>query len=668
MILLLLLLLGTTRPTLPRVDRDANLAKIACPGNRKIPCFLAGDFRVNEQTALTTMHTIWMREHNRIAGQLRKINSHMSSDDIFFTAKNIVNAEIQKITYKNYLPLLLGSRFSRMVPAYRRYDPDVKPNIPNSFATAAFRYGHSQIQPFFERLDRNYKPIAAGPLNLVDSFFDTTHFINNGGTDPILRGLLSRNARQVDEFLNDILTNHLFAPSSSVPGMDLAALNIQRGRDHGLPKYLTWRQWARKTCGVESRFRNELTEVRLLQTYGSLNNVDLFVGGLAEAPLPGGIIGAVFGCIFANAFRALRDGDRFYYENRVGTGGSPPIFTPAQRQQIERTSLSRIVCDNSDITTIQSNAFLTNQRRRPCSSLPSVNLRAWITTSSGPSLPNICFLKFNSGSARRTAQYSSISRRMGSPRSHVSRRTARRMTTGCLSFQCPQGRTRTRITVLSNSRCPVQQNMNLKMSDYRRSNTQYRQFLDTSNIKSQNGIYTTMKSCTAGSTVAFTFCGGRRPDEEEVEILSDSEALQQQQQDIDTDIGEDELRRLFPDIPDILDSGGEKEDKNEELIALMETVLDNLKKESVPDSNAHEEYNTQEFDYEQGEMEENAQDEEALTTKVNSEELEDDNVAHVEYKPKKGFYEDSETMDEEEQADQKDTDINELENALRQLN
>ncbi len=152
-------------------------------------------------------------------------------------------------------------------------------------------------------------------IDLVDAFFNCTRLEESQGTDPLVRGLLEKNARKVDEFLNNILTTRLFADDADTPGLDLASLNVQRGRDHGLPNYLRWKDWAKRTCGIESKFRSELTKIRLLQTYGSLNDVDLFVGGLAEQAIPGGLVGATFACIFGQTFTAVRDGDRFYYEN-----------------------------------------------------------------------------------------------------------------------------------------------------------------------------------------------------------------------------------------------------------------------------------------------------------------------------------------------------------------
>ena len=270
-----------TRPLLPFADPSDNI--VLCPGEPA--CFLAGDLRVNKQAGLTVMHTLWVREHNRVAQFLRNNNPSLSGDAIFSIARDIITSEIQKITYHDFLPILLGDEFDDLIPAYNNYDSSVDPAVPNAFATAAYRYGHSQIQPMFARLDSSYQPSPEGPLPLVDAFFNISHVVNFG-TDSILRGLVTNNARQVDEFLNSILTNRLFAADADTPGMDLASLNIQRGRDHGLPQYLIWKQWAQLYCGVESEFRNELTDTRLLQNYGSLDNVDLFVGGLAERRSP----------------------------------------------------------------------------------------------------------------------------------------------------------------------------------------------------------------------------------------------------------------------------------------------------------------------------------------------------------------------------------------------
>ena len=354
-----------TQDSLP-VDTD-DIA--ACPNQQD--CFLAGDVRANEQISLSIMHTIWLREHNRIARELSRLNPHWDDERIFQEARRIVGALIQKITYIDYLPKVLGVEgFRLFIGPYLGYNPEINPGVPNSFATAAYRYGHSLIRPTFDRLGAGYSPIAQGPLNLVNAFFNPDQFRQSLGTDPILRGLVTVNSRRVDEFMNSVLTTRLFETDTSA-GMDLASLNIQRGRDHGLPPYPIWKNFCQRIFGITSYFENDLTLVRFLQTYGSLDTVDLWVGGLAEDRLPESLLGATFSCIFGITFANVRGGDRFYFEN-------PGVFTPQQLAEICRGTLSRVICDNSDgIRSIQPDAFLSNQTRGSCSLLPQVNLMAW---------------------------------------------------------------------------------------------------------------------------------------------------------------------------------------------------------------------------------------------------------------------------------------------------
>lgn len=366
------------KPLLPDAAKDSF---VACPPYTA-PCFLAGDIRVNEQAALTAMHTIWLREHNRIASYIS--DKGYPPGQVFDMTRKIVAAEIQKITYKDFLPILLGSIGSAaLIPKYEKYDPSVDPRIPNGFATAAYRFGHSMIQPFFERLDKNYTKYSGGPLPLVDAFFDTSH-VREHGTDPLIRGLLQGNAREVDEYLNSQLTHQLFAHPSDAPGMDLASLNIQRGRDHGLPSYLTWKEWAEKECnGIKGDFRHSSTLANFFSVYKKMANVDLFAGGLAEKPHADGLVGAVFACIISKTFTALRDGDRFFYENPV-TDSSSGGFTSTQIRELNKhVSLSRVICDNTGIEEIQINAFLAgdDDDRVLCTDILGMKLDVFIGQS-----------------------------------------------------------------------------------------------------------------------------------------------------------------------------------------------------------------------------------------------------------------------------------------------
>ena len=335
-------------------------------------CFQAGDVRVNEHVGLVTIQTLWIREHNRIATQFKTMNPFWSSEHVFQETRKLVGAILQKITYEDYLTKVLGqSTYDTVIRSYNGYNRMVDASIPNSFATAAYQFGGSLIQPIWSRfLSDEYENGVNNPLNLRASFFNRTAYLETG-TDPVLRGLVTQNSRRMDEFLNTVLTEQHFQVDSE-PGMDLASLNIQRGRDHGLAPYTIWKNFCQHTFPdlKMSDIKNKLTFTRFLHNYGSLENVDLWVGGLAEERLPYSLLGPTFACILGITFSNVRDGDRFYYEN-------DGVFTTEQRKEISNASLSRVICDNTEIQTIQPDAFLSDQKRVNCDTLPSVNLEVW---------------------------------------------------------------------------------------------------------------------------------------------------------------------------------------------------------------------------------------------------------------------------------------------------
>lgn len=337
-----------------------------------VPCFLAGDLRVNLQEALTTLHTIWFREHNTIAQKIRKLDSSLDADKVFEIARQIVIAELQKIAYEDYFPIIFGGVYKQLVPDYVKYNSSADPRTPNAYDAGAGRFGHSMVQFALERLDANYKPISAGNLLLSDAFFNTSS-LREYGADPLARGLVHSPSRVVDRFFTSTLTHQLFSDNSHSIGMDLISINIQRGRDHGIPPYVAWKLWAETTCGIVSTFGNDTAQDLLVEAYGSIENVDLYAGGVSEAPLGDGLLGATFACILAQTFTSVRDGDRFYYEN---------TFTADQINEIKtKATHSRVICDNTGIQNIQKNAFLAVKdasERVKCSDIPSLNLDLWV--------------------------------------------------------------------------------------------------------------------------------------------------------------------------------------------------------------------------------------------------------------------------------------------------
>jgi hypothetical protein len=308
--------------------------------------FVAGDVRANEQVALTAMHTLFMREHNRIARRLARERPELDDETIYQIVRRLVGAELQAITYREFLPLLLGPK---ALTPYRGYDSRRDARIMNEFSTAAFRFGHSLLSPVLRRLDRGGRTIALGDLPLQQAFF-APQVIVQTGISPLLRGLASQACQELDVFVVDDVRNFLFgAPGQG--GLDLPALNIQRGRDHGLPRYNDARRTMRLQPKSSFEEVSSSPEVRrrLASIYGSPDDIDLWIGGLAEDHVPGAMVGELFWTIIKDQFEALRDGDRFWYQR---------ILPAGQLFFVESTRLADVIHRNTNIRAeVGSDAF-----------------------------------------------------------------------------------------------------------------------------------------------------------------------------------------------------------------------------------------------------------------------------------------------------------------------
>ncbi|MDJ0848805.1 MAG: peroxidase family protein [Myxococcota bacterium] len=340
--------LATEGDLLPRNEKDLPNA-----GGPSPALFLAGDVRANEQVGLTAMHTLFVREHNLLAGRIARESPGLSGDEIYERARRLVGAEMQAITYREFLPALLGRD---ALEPYRGYRPEVDGRIANLFATAAFRLGHSMLSPTLLRLDARGREIPAGHLPLRDAFFAPEE-LRAHGIEPLLRGLARQVCQRVDVFVVDEVRNFLFDEDPADGGFDLAALNIQRGRDHGLPSYNDARRLlglppARDFGDVSS---DGLVQQRLAEAHASVEDVDLWVGGLAEDPVPGSHLGPLFFTIVKEQFEALRDGDRFWYER---------VLTGPERRDVEATRLSDVIRRNTRIADeIPDDVFRVSGRR-----------------------------------------------------------------------------------------------------------------------------------------------------------------------------------------------------------------------------------------------------------------------------------------------------------------
>ncbi|KAJ1519139.1 hypothetical protein ONE63_011259 [Megalurothrips usitatus] len=359
-------------------------------------CFKSGDGRANENLHLTTMHLLLARQHNRLAASLQSMNPQWSDERVFQEARRIVAAQMQHVTYNEFLPVILGPRMMEQMDLNPKaagydtsYDPAVDATIANSFAASSFRFAHTLLPGLLKLIGND----TSSPeyVELHQMLFDPYSLYSREGADRALRGAMDTSVEKADNYFNAEVTTKLFAPrsigrgSSGQPacGLDLVSLNVQRGRDHGLQPYPAWREH----CGFPRPASwedlggvvDQESLQRMKQIYKSVDDVDVYTGALSEYPVETGLLGGTLTCLLGDQFVRLKRGDRFWYE----TDQQPQAFTPAQLAEIRKTSLASIICSTSDgVHSAQPRVMRRAQgganKRVPCAQLPRTNLRAWV--------------------------------------------------------------------------------------------------------------------------------------------------------------------------------------------------------------------------------------------------------------------------------------------------
>ena len=296
------------------------------------------------------MHTLFVREHNRLCDEIAAEYPGLSGDEIYQRGRKIVGAYMQVISYNEFLPILLGPN---ALEPYSGYDPKVNPGIGNAFSTAAYRYGHSQLSPTFLRMNRANNETLN--VSLKDAFFNPKLIPKSGGIASLLRGLAMQQAQEVDTKLVDGVRNFLFGEPGE-GGFDLAALNIQRGRAHGLANY----NHVRKDYGLKHvKNFSDITsapdlQAALAEVYDNVDNIDLWTSGLAEEHVENALVGETFHVILVEQFTRLRDGDRFWYQNDQFLTSNPDLMA-----EVENTTLADIIQRNTSIgDELQGNVFI----------------------------------------------------------------------------------------------------------------------------------------------------------------------------------------------------------------------------------------------------------------------------------------------------------------------
>jgi peroxidase len=263
-------------------------------------------------------------------------------------AKAITTAEYQNIVYQEYLPLLIG----HVLGPYRGYNPNVNAQVTQEFSTAAFRVGHSEVSDTQEGLDNNGNVVFTE--SLAQAFFNTPAQDVANGTNPLLRSIGADYSQATDVYAVGVLRNLLFAPlvGGEVDQIDLIAIDIQRERDAGIATLNQTRAalGLRPYPSFAALTGDPVLQQNFKSVYGTIDNVDLFMGGLAESHAPGASVGPTFQAIIADQFKRLRAGDRFFWLNQG--------FDPQTASLIANTKLSDIILDNTDTTSIQENVFI----------------------------------------------------------------------------------------------------------------------------------------------------------------------------------------------------------------------------------------------------------------------------------------------------------------------
>lgn len=374
------------------VDPDAPHMDDAVGTNDKL--FVAGDVRANENPLLTSFHTLFVREHNRLCDQLAAEHPDWSDEQLYQHARKLVGGLIQSIVYDEWLPAMGVD-----LPEYTGYKNDVNSQLFNLFTGAAFRLGHTLLNTVVQRLDNNGVELPEGNLTLRESFFNPGAVLETGSIDPFFKGMAVQVQQSMDARVINDIRNFLFGPPGA-GGLDLASININRGRERGLPDFNTIRAafGLPKYVLFQQFSSNAAVFTRLFKLYLDINDVDPWVGLLSEDPMPGALFGETIMAIMKRQFSSLRDGDRFFYLN-------DPVLSQEEKAWITKTTLRDIVMYNTNISLMQDNVFKAMPHSDICDNMTG-SLAGNIRTEKGDPVPLVALnLELSEGSLTQETNF-----------------------------------------------------------------------------------------------------------------------------------------------------------------------------------------------------------------------------------------------------------------------
>ncbi|XP_071544911.1 peroxidase-like [Panulirus ornatus] len=314
-------------------EEDKKNVKCSAPESFK------GCFQVAEgEDWVEGLQLLLVLEHNRVADSLAEINPHFDDSLLYNEARRIVIAEYAHVTYGEYMPVLMGQEMVNkhsLNPGAEghaaSFIPEVNPGILTNFALASYR------NPAMETEWR----AEWGRTNIYDS----THY---------------------DSIRND-------------PYQDLLAMDIQRGRDHGVAGYKVWRKfWDTgkaydKWADLEDGLPHDLVQDIKTLYQDEIDDVDVQLA-LLEEPSDGGIIGKTYNFLLADQFARLKTGNRLFWEHESS------VLTVEQKEVIKEATLARLLCNNLPLQAVPTKAFLPPSDSNPivqCSELPPPDMAPW---------------------------------------------------------------------------------------------------------------------------------------------------------------------------------------------------------------------------------------------------------------------------------------------------
>ncbi|KAI3371209.1 hypothetical protein L3Q82_023837 [Scortum barcoo] len=342
--------------------------------------YVLGNAWANENVFTAAEGIIWFRYHNYVASKLHVEHPGWSDEKLFQNARKTVVATFQNIALYEWLPAYLGDK---KLPAYQGYQKFVDPGISPEFEVAAIRFGITMAPPGVYMRNRtchfreivNIDGTSSPAMRLCNSFWkrQSVNMRTSQDVDDLIMGMASQITEREDNIVVEDLRDFMYGPLRFTRS-DLVAMTIQRGRDFGLRSYTEVRKALDlppintfEDINPELNSTNPKLLHDVAELYnGDISKLELFPGGLLESlDSPG----PVFSAIILDQFERIRNGDRFWFENKQNG-----LFTDEEIQMIRNVTFHDVLIavTSAERSDIQNNVFFW-QDGDPCAQPTQLN-------------------------------------------------------------------------------------------------------------------------------------------------------------------------------------------------------------------------------------------------------------------------------------------------------